>query len=403
MSSLFVLLPRSAATAATEFEYLLSSDGRSVSAHANAPAALLPAPAGAGSETVLVVPATALSWQRVELPKGTGPRAPRLRAVLEGLLEDRLLDELDDLHFALEPGVAVEQPAWVAVCDRHRLRATLQALEAAGRPVARVVPEFAPEGDPVLYALGETDHAQLVCAGRQGVLTVPLSAASLALLPPNLPDTTPVVAEPAVAALAEQLLQHEPRLQPRAERLLAAAQTRWDLAQLEFESSGRKRAFKKLSTGWAELLRAPQWRPARWGAIALVLVQLVGLNAWAWKERNSLAAKREAGRTILTQTFPNIRAVVDPPQQMEREVAALRQVAGGISARDLEAMLGALATALPPGRSATGVEYSGSELRVRGLAGSQAEAQPLLMALRSRGYAGAVQGDVLVVRPEGQP
>lgn len=402
MSSLFVLLPRSAATTATEFEYLLSPDGRSVSAHANAPVALLPAPTGAGSETVLIVPATALSWQRVDLPKGTGPRAPRLRAVLEGLLEDRLLDELEDLHFALQPGATPEQAAWVAVCDRGRLRASLQVLEAAGRPVSRVVPEFAPEGDPMLYALGEADHAQLVCAGRQGVLAVPLSAASLALLPPNLPETTPVVAEPAVAAVAAQLLQHEPRLQPPGERLLASAQTRWDLAQLEFESSGRKRAFKKLSSGWAEVLRAPQWRPARWGAIALVAVQLVGLNAWAWKERNSLAAKREASRTILTQTFPNIRAVVDPPQQMEREVAALRQVAGGISSRDLEAMLGALASALPPGRSAANLEYSGSELRVRGLASSEAEAQPLLMALRSRGYTGTLQGDVLVVRPEGQ-
>lgn len=402
MSSLFVLLPRPAATASTEFEYLLSPDGRSVSAHASAPAALLPAPSGAGSETVVIVPAAAMSWQRVELPKGTGPRSPRLRAVLEGLLEDRLLDELEDLHLALEPGAAPEQSVWVAVCDRARLRATVQVLEAAGRPVSRVVPEFAPEGDPVLYALGDPDNAQLVCAGRQGVLAVPLSAASLALLPPNLPDATPVVAEPAVAALAEQLLQHEPRLQPPAARLLASGQTRWDLAQLEFESSGRKRAFKKLSTTWAQLLRAPQWRPARWGAIALVAVQLVGLNAWAWKERNTLAAKRDASRTLLTQTFPNVRAIVDPPQQMEREVAALRQVAGGISSRDLEAMLGALASALPPGRSATNLEYSGTELRVRGLATSEQQAQPLLMALRGRGYSGTLQGDVLVVRPEGQ-
>jgi general secretion pathway protein L len=403
MSSLYVILPRSPASAATEFEYLLTPDGRSVSLHATASAALLPAPAGAGSETVVIVPAAALSWHRVELPKGTGARSPRLRAVLEGLLEDRVLDELDALHFAIEPGALPDRSAWVAVCDRERLRATLNALEAAGRPVSRVVPEFAPEGDAVLYALGEEEQAQLVCASRDGVLVVPLSAASLALLPADLPQATPVIAEPAVAALAEQLLQRTPRLQSPAERLLSSAQTGWDLAQLEFASSGRTRAFKKLSTGWASLLRAPQWRAARWAAIVLIAVQLLGLNAWAWRERNSLAAKREAGRTILTQTFPNIRAIVDPPQQMEREVAALRQVTGGVSPRDLEAMLGALATAVPPGRSATGLEYTGTELRVRGVAGSDAEAQPLLMALRSRGYTGALQGDVLTIRQEGQP
>jgi general secretion pathway protein L len=279
----------------------------------------------------------------------------------------------------------------------------LQALEAAGRPVSRVVPEFAPEGDPILYALGEEDAAQLAFAGRQGVLLVPLSAASLTLLPPDLPDSTPVIAEPAVAALAEELLQQAPRLQSPAERLLTSAQTAWDLAQFEFTSSGRARAFKKLSRSWADLLRAPQWRPARWAVAVLVAVQLLGLNVWAWKERSSLAAKREAGSALLTQTFPNVRAVVDAPQQMEREVASLRQVTGGVSGRDLEAMLGALATAVPPGRSATGLEYTGTELRVRGLATSDAQAQPLLSALRGRGYTGSLQGDALVVRQEGQP
>ena len=403
MSSLYVLLPRSTATTSTEVEYLLSPDGRSVSAHGSAAPALLPSPAGAGSETVVIVPAAALSWHRVDLPKGTGPRAPRLRAMLEGLLEDRLLDEPEDLHFALEPGAAAERPAWVAVCDRSRLRAALQMLESAGRPVSRVVPEFAPEGDPALYALGDPAGAQLVCAGRDGVLAVPLSAASLALLPANLPETTPLVAEPAVAELAEQVLQQRPRLLPPADRLLSSAQTAWDLSQFEFASGGRARAFKKLSAGWAGLLRAPEWRPARWAVVVLLAVQLLGLNAWAWKERSALAAKREASRTILTQTFPQVRTVVDAPQQMEREVAALRQVTGGISGRDLEAMLGVLAAIAPPGRAATGLEFSGTELRVHGLAASEAQAQPLLQALRSRGYAGTVQGDVLVVKQEGQP
>jgi general secretion pathway protein L len=401
MSSTYVLLPARAATAQTEFEYLVSSDGRTVRTHASAPAALLPAPAGAGTELVAIAPAAALSWHQVELPKGVGPRSPRLRAVLEGLLEDRLLDEPEQLHFALQPQ-AGGGPAWVAVCDREWLRAATQALETAGRPASRIVPEFAPDGEPTLYALGDPEQPQLVCAGRQGVWNLPLTAASLPLLP-QLPDTTRVVAEPAVAALAEQVLQHTPVLQPAPERLLAAAAGGWDLAQFEFASSGRARAFKKFSTGWGDLLRAPQWRPARWGAALLVLVQLVGLNAWAWKERSALEAKRQQARSILTQTFPNVRAVVDAPVQMEREVAALRQAAGSASGRDLETMLGVVAAAAPAGRAAQSIEYNGTELRLRGLAGNDAEARPLLQALRGQGYAGTLQGDVLVVKPETQP
>lgn len=402
MSSLYVLLPASPVTAQNELAYAVSTDGRSIGRHGTAQAALLPQASGAGSEVVLVAPVAALSWHRVELPKGVGPRSPRLRAMLEGLLEERLLDEPETLHFALEPAPPAEGPAWIAACDRAWLREALQLFESAQRPVTRVVPEFAPEGEPVLYAVGEPEQARLVCAGELGVLTLPLAATSLALLP-SLPENTPFVAEPAVAAQAEQLLQHPPQLQQPAERLVAAARSRWDLAQLEFASSGRARTFKKLSAAWAELARSPQWRPARWGALLLVVAQLLGLNAWAWKERSELAGKRAAAQAILTQTFPNVRAVVDAPVQMEREVAALRQLTGAPSARDLESLLGAVAAAAPAGRAATGIEYNGSELRVGGVAGNEREAQPLVEGLRSRGYAAALQGDTLVVRPEAQP
>jgi len=401
MSSLYLLLPTQPATAQTEFDYVLTPDGRAVGRHASAPAALLPQPTGAGSEVVVIVPIAALSWHQVDLPKGTTARSPRLRAVLEGLLEDKLLDDPGTLHFALQPSPPVGTGAWVAVCDRAWLRTALQVLEGAGCPVGRVVPEFAPEGETTLFAVGEAENARLVCAGRDGVLLLPLAATSLALLP-SLPDDTPVIAEPAVAAQAEQLLRVPALMQP-SERRLQAGRTTWDLAQGEFANSSRTRAFKKFSTGWGDLLRGPQWRPARWGAVLLVLVQLIGLNAWAWKERSALAAKRDGARGILSQTFPSVRVIVDAPLQMEREVAALRQAAGGTSGRDLETMLGALANAVPPGRSATALEYTGGELRIRGLAGGAADAQPLQASLRSQGYAATVQGDLLVVRPETAP
>jgi general secretion pathway protein L len=95
--------------------------------------------------------------------------------------------------------------------------------------------------------------------------------------------------------------------------------------------------------------------------------------------------------------------VVDAPLQMEREVAALRQAAGGASGRDLETVLGVIATSAPPGRTATAIEYSGTEVRVRGLARNEAEAQPLLQGLRAQGYSASLQGETLVVRPEAQP
>jgi general secretion pathway protein L len=399
MSALIVVLPQSAATPATELAYVVTNDSVHVARHGAARASLLPQPAHAGSETVAVVPVAKLSWHRVDLPKGVGPRSPRLRAVLEGLLEDRLLDEPETLHFALQPQARAEAPAWVATCDREWLRECLQVLEAAGRPAARIVPEFAPQAQPALYATGDPEDAVLVAVTPDGVTPLPLGTAALGLLP-SLPEGTALVSEPAVAALAEQVLQHTPVLQQSAERWVRAAHSDWDLAQFELSSSGRARTFKKLGALWGDVVASPQWRPARWGAVLLVVLNLAGLNAWAWRERSALDAKREAMRRTLTQTFPNVKVVVDAPVQMEREVAALRQSTGATSGRDLEAMLAALASSLPAQRSMSGLDYINGELRVRGLGLNPDEVRNVSSAMKARGYNAAANGDVLVITAE---
>src|SRR6188768_93500 len=153
MSSLLVYLPPGSPTGTTEWAYALTADGHAVADHGRSPAALLPLPRGAGAEVVAVVPVRALAWHRVVLPKGIAPGTPRLRAVLEGLLEEQLLDDTDSVHLALQPGARAGDTAWVAVCDRAWLRAALQALETAQRPATRIVPEFAPEGSLSLTAL----------------------------------------------------------------------------------------------------------------------------------------------------------------------------------------------------------------------------------------------------------
>ena len=402
MSTLIFLLPVEPATPATEYPYLLTVDGRAVGDHGSAAAALLPRISGAGAELIAIVPGSALSWHQVELPKGVSASSPRLRAVLEGLLEDRLLDEPESLHLALQPQARPGAPAWIAACNRQWLRDAVHALDAVGRPISRIVPEFTPEGFPSLYAIGDPDHASLVLTGEDGVLAVPLSAASVTLLP-ALPDGTRRLAEPGVAALAEQLLQHPVELQQATQRWLQAAQSAWDLAQAEFASSDRARALKKLATLWGDVLRAPQWRPARWGAVLLVAANLLGLNAWAWQERSGLEAKRQAVARVLTSTFPQVKVVVDAPLQMEKELALLRQAAGSTSGRDLEAMLGALASVATPGRAVGAIEYTGAELRLKGLALAPDEVAAVAAGLRGQGYAAVLRGDALVLTAEAAP
>lgn len=401
MSSLYVLIPTDPVSADIEFPYVLSPDGRAVAAHASATAARLPPATGAAAEIVVVIPAEALSWHRVELPKGVGPGSSRLRPVLEGLLEDQLLDEPEALHFALAPQPRPGEPVWVAVCQRAWLRAALNALEGAGRPVSRIVPEFAPDAPGGLHAVGEPENARLWATSPQGVLMLPLAGGAQSLLP-NLPPEAPCFAEPAIAALAEQLLQRPVVLQTAPQRWLQAAQSRWDIGQFEFASTGRTRAVKKLGTLASELLHARQWRAARWGAALLVLANVVGLNAWAWKERSLLEAKEQAVRNTLTTTFPQVRLVVNPQVQMERELASLRQATGATSERDLEVMLSSLGR-LAPDRTAGGLEFNGNQLRVRGLGWTARELATAQPDLRRQGLSARLDGEVLVLAPEAMP
>ncbi len=227
---------------------------------------------------------------------------------------------------------------------------------------------------------------------------MPLAHGATDLLPALAEDTL-CFAEPVVAERTQQLLSRPWVLQPAAQRWLQAAQSRWDLAQFEFASTGRARALKKFTTTLGELLHAPRWRPARWAIVLLLALNLVGLNAWAWKERSVLAAKRDAVRSTLTQAFPQVKVVVDAPVQMEREVSALRQATGAPSPRDLDILLAALSQ-VAAGRTVTGVDYAAGELRARGLGWSEADLRTALPALRSQGITASLQGDMAVLQAE---
>jgi general secretion pathway protein L len=439
MSVLIVYLPTTPPGLATEYRYAPSRDGQTLLTYGGATASTLP-PTGVGHDVVAVVPVRALSWHQVELPKGTlNAGAGRLRAVLEGLLEDRLLDEPQNLHFALAPQAAAGKPVWVAVCDKAWLKACLGPLEAAGRPVSRIVPEFAPllsddDSSPhstTLYALGVPGEAWLVQARTSGVTLLPLSpvvatrfmaqaeplstsksnsaesataaaAAAAAAAALNTAFTPPntVLAEPAVMEEASHLFQGLVRLQQAPERWVQTLQSPWDLAQFDLANSGSQRLLKRFRDFGLELLHGPRWRAVRWALPVLAVVNLIGLNAWAWKEKSALTQRRADVQAVLTQTFPQVKVVVDAPIQMAREVALLRQNAGATARQDLENLLTAVGSGLSPTENftLTQLDYSEGELRLKGVGANEAKMQDLKTRLEPQGYALRMDGESLLVK-----
>jgi general secretion pathway protein L len=355
-----------------------------------------------------IVPAQALSWHRVQLPAGVLRQGPRLRAVLEGLLEDQLLDDPAQMHFALQPFPAAG-PVWVAACARGWLRQALLALEHAGHQLDAVVPEWAPQaGAATLWVTGDAATAQAVWVDGEGVHLRPLSAdhTSSASIPESWQPLV-VQAEPAVAALAEALHRGEVSVLSRDERLRECANSPWDLAQGDM--ARRHPLARRLQQTATALWQAPQWRPARWALVALLLVHFVGLNAAAWHARSQLAQQRSAMQSTLLATFPNTPVVVDAPKQMEQGVASLRQASGTASARDLESVLAAIGSlenfeARPPATSApTAIDFVAGEVRIRGLALSAAQLPALQSQLQTRGYSARLDGDTLQLTPRGTP
>ena len=156
MSTLLITLPMQAANGSALPQHVLST--HEAGAH--------------DKEIWAIVPATALSWQRVELPAGLQRQTQRLQTALHSLLEEPLLDEAEAVHMALQPNWQAGQSAWVAVCNKAWLQGHLAQLQTSGHAVHRIVPEWTPTmgtaADISAWIGGTPADAQLWVHDAQG-------------------------------------------------------------------------------------------------------------------------------------------------------------------------------------------------------------------------------------------
>jgi general secretion pathway protein L len=131
--------------------------------------------------------------------------------------------------------------------------------------------------------------------------------------------------------------------------MLQAVRSLWNLRQ--FDLAPRHRGTLALRNAWRRF-RSEPWRPVRYGLVTLALLQVVGLNLWAWHQQRLIETKRAAMTQLLRATHPQVRAVLDAPVQMQRETDALRAAAGRAGDSDLEPLLGVAAAAWPEGQPA---------------------------------------------------
>ncbi|MBL8334314.1 MAG: general secretion pathway protein GspL [Rubrivivax sp.] len=378
----------------TELNWVFSTDGLHLGRQGRSPARQMPR----ADRVVLVPHDVDIAWHRVDVPKAP---AGRLRAALGAVLEEQLLDDEEALHLALEPGLHGGRTGWVAATSRSWLEAGLKHLQSAGLAVDRVVPPSQPAAPPTVHALpsptGEGDPL-LVFADDEGLACLRM-AGSLARHRLNHPDRSRwrVTAHPAAAAAAEQWLESPVAVLGDGERALAAARGAWNL--LQFDLAPQHRGLQALRDGLRRL-GGPEWRPLRWGLVALAAVQLVGLNLWAWRLDQSVQDKRRAMVQLLQTTHPQVRAVLDAPVQMQRETDALRTAAGRPGAADLEALLSAAARGWPEGQPPMqGLRFEPGRLTIGTGAWTDAQRAAFAERVRSLGYRTEGQAAQVVLLP----
>ncbi len=393
MSTLVVLIPprrrfqavsvASADASADELNFVVTEDGTTINHTGRCAPALLPK----ADAVVAVLHDQDVSWQRTRVPRAP---ASRMRAALIGVLEERMLDEAETAHLALEPGATPGEEAWICAVNKPWLQAEITRLEAAGRSVDRIVPMSWPEDTPLGHfseagRVAGATTLQLTWSDVGGVSVVPLQGGmARAMLPRWTATPARWSAHPSVAAMAERWLGSPVFVLRDEPRALQAMRSLWNLRQ--FDLAPTNRGTLALRDAW-KLFLSPVWRPVRWGLAAFALLNVVGLNLWASNLRGSMNTKSAAVTQVLRDTHPQVRSIIDAPAQMLRETETLRAAAGRLGDADFESMLAALSAAWPEGRApAESLNYEWGKLSLASSGWTEQQVQQLRASLRTGGW-----------------
>ena len=379
------------------YSYWLSPNGLSISLSGQSSAALLPRSAG---EVVAVIPWQLVSWHSLKLPALSQSQfnEQKLSAVLNGMLEDELLDEVNSMHFILPNNlkslVASGREVMIGACSRDWLRSAVNALQDQGIRVQRIVCELTPttsgplsktdnsiynepntsellesvESVAVLHVLGPASlPASAVLCTENGVIKLPPSTPSWSAFKGLGGKDLSILCEPHWVQSTSEALGREPKLYSVSQRMLDASLSNWDAATGEWEQSRSFRFYRNIQKLYTEFMHHAKWSLARQALLGLVVLNLVGLNLWSWIEGVNIKSSEQELSKLLKETFPAIGLIVDPSLQMQREMKRLKHARGQSATGDLESMLSAVAQQLPPNYRLQSFNYSANELRLNGV------------------------------------
>ncbi len=357
---------------ATVVSYVAINAGAATSQSGETPIALLPKAASVD----IVFDSADVFVTAIEAPKLSDAK---LRQALPNLLEDRLLSESSDLHYAFEPParasgattLASQPKLAVSVIDRVLLTRALDVFGEVGIRVRAAYSEIYTVPPPSAGALSvRVDRGRGIArSGRHEGFAFDLDGSGL-----------PAPVALAVRQLGVKRLFVFGRDAAKLQALGAQAGVQVDVSQRDVDLSAADTGVNLLQgpfaqggflgglsiAGLPKLSFKTMRAPLIWAGIA-ALTFIVGMNAYFLKLESESGGLRGQMETAFRSTFPEATAVVDPVLQTQRQLGGLRARAGIASNDDfsvLNAQLAQLLSTAPLG-SVAGIEYREGALKVK--------------------------------------
>lgn len=332
----------------------------------------------------------------------------KLRMALPNILEERLLADPADCHFAFRqtrgggtgPSEAPKLP--VAVVDRGLLTKALDALTESGYRVRAAYSEIYTVPPPAAGVLS-------VRIGRgRGVARSGVHDGFAFDLGDEVPPTLALAVRQLGIKHIHAYGREASRLAPLAEGLGAQVDVHADEVELEstdgavnllqgaFAQGGMMGSFTP--GGLLPALTARALRvPLAWSAAAVV-VAVAGMNIYYLKLDSESRALRSQMEASFRSNFPQITAIVDPIEQTRRQMSELRSRAGIPSANDFSVLNArtALLLSIAPIGSVAAMEYRDNALKVKfrpGTGDNAALQNSLRSAAVQQGLAIRFEGD----------
>lgn len=341
-------------------------------------------PAALEAELVLVVPAQKVALQQVSFE---AHERRLLRQTVPYSLEDELIDDVGDQHFALGAVTGGQVP--VAIIERQWLADWLERCTAAGLDIKRALPEqlllpwregcwsLQPEAGRWLVRLGPCRGFAL--EPESAALALQLLLDGAAELPQQLLVYTHESPDVLLPQLPELLRGSVEVLEPPAPTVPAAGDVVLDLLQGQFART----------LPWLRWWR--EWRlPAQVLAAAVAVHLGVAVVQHYQLEKQNLALRQQ-----IEQVYRGVepRGVVNNPElQLQRKVKAL-QGQGGAGAMSLLQQVGSALKSVD-GVSVQNLTYSErqGEMRLSLNAASFKDVENVRLAIAKKGLEAQLTG-----------